>query len=160
VKPTPAELVERVASAYDAPSPPTDSSVIAALIAAGANARQADLALKLVQIACGRLLLDGLGITFSDDYLCFDAQGAIVERGALPEQPVFVEALRRMPATPKALQQLALTSADVQSVNAALHAGSDPKDLVTGPSALFVESPTDEGLAAARAELERVLRSR
>lgn len=157
---TPSELVEHVARAFEASSPPTDSNVVRALIGAGAAEREADLALKLVQIACGRMLLDGLGIGFSDDYLCFDAHGAIVERGTLSNHPVFVEAQRRMPTAPKALQQLALTSADVQSVNAALNAGSDPKNLVTGPSALFVEPPTDAGLAAARAELERVLRSR
>ena len=43
-----------------------------------------------------------------------------------------------------------MTSADVNMINDALNDGSKPEDLVTGPSALFMEPPTTSGMDTAR----------
>lgn len=41
-------------------------------------------------------------------------------------------------------------SADVSTVNSALHTGSKSENLVVGPAAFFMESPTPAGMAKAR----------
>lgn len=152
------ELVANIAAAFDVDSPPKDGEVINALVEGGVSLLQADVALKLVQIACGRILLDGLGIQFSDLYVCLDANGQVVERGELSGHPVFVHALARMKSTPRALKYLSATSADVQTVNQMMQNGSEPSNLATGPSALFVEVPTEAGLAAAKTTLAAEIR--
>jgi hypothetical protein len=154
------ELVVSIAAVFDDDNPPGDVAVVKALVESGVPERQADIAVKLVQIACGRILLDGLGIQFSDLYLCFDSQGREVERGALSRHAVFTAALVRMMSAPRALELLAITSAEVQTVNTLLHQGADPADLMTGPSALFVEVPTEAGLAAGNAVVMEMLKKR
>jgi hypothetical protein len=93
----------------------TEDQVYDALAEAGVPASVADQAYKFTQIAWGRVLLEGLGIQFSPDYLCFNAAGEVVESGRLAEQPYFVAALaaaRRQPP-PAGLPQFALMSAEL-----------------------------------------------
>jgi hypothetical protein len=153
------QLVARIAAAFDVTAPPSDGAVIDNLIKSGVGDRQADVAVKLVQIACGRIFLDGLGIKFSDDYLCFDAHGKVVESGRLSQHPVFAAAMERMNSAPLAVKYLAVMSADVQTVNKMMQKGSDPSSLATGPSALFVEVPTEAGLATARQMISETLKT-
>ncbi len=100
----------------------------------------ADRAYKFTQIAWGRLLLEGMGIhQFSEDYLCFDSEGRVVETGKLADEPCYQAAMRsaeRYARTP-AFQRLALESADVHAVNEALHAGSKLEELVASPACIF-----------------------
>ncbi|MBN1429958.1 MAG: hypothetical protein JXB07_16430 [Anaerolineae bacterium] len=119
---------------------------------AGIPDATADRCYKLAQVAWGRAFLDGLGIDFSDDYLCLDARGDLVESGRLSEEPYFTAAaqLAEKYAVSPAMRQIALCSAEVHAVNDALNAGSNPQDLSTGPTCMFVEAPTDEGMEKAR----------
>jgi hypothetical protein len=97
------------------------------------------------------VFLDGMGIKFPADYLCFNAAGDVIESGLLAEQPYFAAAMtiaRSRP--PRGLPRLALMSSDVNAVNSALKAGSKPEDLVVGPPAMFMESPTPAGMDKAR----------
>lgn len=130
----------------------TEDEVYTAMADAGIPAPVADRAYKFTQIAWGRVFLDGLGINFAPDYLCFNAAGEVIETGQLVEQPFFMAAMaaaRRRPQ-PVGLPRFAQMSADVNAVNSALNNGSKPEDLVTGPSTLFMEAPTPAGLDRAR----------
>ena len=149
---TPEVAVDRLVQILEARAQLNEDDIYDALTAAGVPGPVADRAYKFTQIAWGRLLLDGLGIHFDPEHLCFDRNGAVIESGQLAEQPYFVAALaaaRKQPP-PASLPRFALMSADVTVVNNALNAGSKPEDLVTGPAALFMEAPTSEGIAKAR----------
>jgi hypothetical protein len=142
----------------DTPAEFTEDQVYAAMVDAGIPGPVADRAYKFTQIAWGRVFLDGLGVQFAPDYLCFDAAGEVIESGKIANQPYFVAAMaaaRRQPP-PAGLPRMALMSADVRTVNQALNSGSKPEDLVTGPSALFMEPPTPAGMEKVR----RLLRER
>jgi hypothetical protein len=112
----------------------------------------ADRAFKFTQIAWGRVFLDGLGVQFSPDYLCFNGAGEVIESGPLAEQPYFAAAmgLARRYARSPGFPKFALMAADVNAVNNALHAGSRPENLVLGPAALFLEAATPAGIDKAR----------
>lgn len=151
-------LVARIAAAFDTSEVPSEGAVVAALVQDGFPEREADMAVKLVQLAGGRTLLNGLGIRFSDEYLCFDASGRTIEQGRLSQHPVYVTALERLRSTPRALSTLSMTSSEVQTVSKRLHKGLRPWELVTAPTVLFVEAPTEAGLAVARATLDNAVR--
>lgn len=118
----------------------------------------ADRTYKFTQVALGRALLADMGIAFSTDYLCFDAEGEVRESGQLAEEPSFAAASRlssRYLPLP-ACQSLALASADVQAVNNALNAGSRPEELVMAPVCNFLEAPTAAGMQ----KVQHLLRQR
>ena len=75
-----------------------------------------------------------------------------MEEGKLADEPHFAVAMELMTSPPP--KRLALTSSDVNAVNAALHAGSRPENLSTGPAIIFLEEPTAEGLARGKRELD------
>jgi len=154
----PDAAVARLAEIIAARAEFTEDDLYAAMADAGIPDSVADRAYKFTQIAWGRVFLDGLGVRFAPDYLSFNAAGEVIESGLLAEQPYFTAAMglaRRRP--PAGLPRFALMSADVSAVNSALHAGSKPEDLVTGPSALFLEPPTPAGVERAQQLLsERV----
>jgi hypothetical protein len=129
----------------------TQDEVYAAMAADGLSAEEADLAFKFTQVAWGRAFLDGLGVHFSPDYLLCNGSGEVIGSGRLAENPYFAAALTVLPhyARTKGFIWLALTSSDVQAVNSALNAGSQPHDLVTGPAMMFVEAITPEGMKKA-----------
>ena len=58
----------------------TEDAVYAAMVEAGVPGPAADRAYKFAQIACGRVLLDGLGVRFSPDYTCFNGAGEVIGR--------------------------------------------------------------------------------
>ncbi len=130
----------------------TEDDVYAAMCAADIPGPVADRAYKFTQIAWGRVFLDGLGVRFAPDYVCFKGAGSVIESGELAEQPYFLAAMAvgRQHPPPAGLPRLALMSADVRAVNDALKAGSNPADLVAAPSALFMEPATPAGIENAR----------
>jgi len=156
---TPEAAVARLVNILAARAEFTEEELYAALDAAGVPFPAADRAYKFTQIAWGRVFLDGLGIKFAPDYLCFNAAGEVIESGQLADQPHFAAALaagRRHPP-PAGLPRFALMSADVQAVNDALKSGSKPENLVAGPAALFLEPATPVGIERVRRLLsERV----
>jgi len=137
----------------------TQDEVYQAMVDAGVPESVADRAFKFTQIAWGRVFLDGMGIKFSQDYLCFNGAGEVLESGQLADEPYFIAAMaaaKRLPP-PAGLPRLALMSSVLRAVNDALNAGSKPEDLVTGPAALFMEPATPQGMKrAARMLSERV----
>lgn len=119
----------------------------------------ADRAYKFTMIAWGRILLDGLGIHFSPDYYCLDGSGSIVESGQLVDDPCYAMAIRLAPEFRHCpgFARFALMSADVNTVNSMLNAGSKPQHLVLAPAVMFTESPTPSGMERARALISKLL---
>lgn len=144
---TPEAAVAQLSSIIDSDAEFKEDEVYAAMAQAGVPGPMADRAFKFTQLAFGRVFLDGMGIAFPADYLCFNAAGDVIESGLLVEQPYFVAAMavaRDRP--PLGLPRLAIMSSDVSAVNSALKAGSKPENLVVGPPAMFMEPPTPEGM--------------
>jgi hypothetical protein len=160
---TPEAAVSHLAEIIAARAEFTEDDVYAAMAAAGIPDPVADRAYKFTQTAWGRAFLDGLGVQFSSDYLCFNAAGDVIESGQLADQPFFAAAVRLAPqhARSPGFQRFVLMSADVNTVNNALHAGSKQENLAMGPAAFFMEAPTPAGMDKARQLLsERVPKSK
>jgi hypothetical protein len=148
---TPEAAVTCLAEIIGSQSDFTEDDIYTAMAKAGIPDPIADRAYKFTQIAWARVFLDGMGLRFSQDYLCFNRTGDVVESGLLAEQPYFVVAMalvQRFARTP-GFAQFAVMSALVNSLNAALKAGSKPEDLIMAPEALFLEAPTPAGLERA-----------
>ena len=149
---SPSGLVRRLFEHLAAHPEATTDETYAALAAHGSAPGAIDRAYKFAQVASGQSLVRRLGVTVSSDYLCLDGQGNVVEEGKLADEPHFAVAMELMTSPPP--KRLALTSSDVNAVNAALHAGSRPENLSTGPAIIFLEEPTAEGLARGKRELD------
>lgn len=156
---SPEDSVQHVARLVTADPQFTEDAVYGALAAANVPAREADLAYKFTQAAWGRLLLNGMGIKFSEGYHCLNADGEVVDAGKLSEEPHFTAATRlgKRYETQAGFKRLAAMSADFHAVNQALNAGSQPENLVTAPLVLFVEAPTEAGTAKARRLISELL---
>lgn len=89
-------------------------------------------------------MLGGLGIVFSDEFFIFESDGALVERGTLSSNETFRQALSASKSA-SSFEHIALRSAEVNAINNALNAGSDPSDLVTAPVMIFLDPPTEDG---------------
>lgn len=154
---TPQAAVTRLVDAIAARPEFTEDEVYAAMANAGIPEPVADRAYKFTQVAWGRVLLDGLGINFAPDYLCFNGAGDVIESGQLSEEPYFAAAMAaaKQHPPPAGLPRMALKSADVSAVNSALHAGSKPENLVMSPAALFLEAATPAGIEKARQTLSQ-----
>jgi hypothetical protein len=148
----PEAAVARLAEIIAARAEFIEDDVYAAMSAAGIPDPVADRAYQFTQTAWGGAFLDGLGVRFGTDYLCFDAAGEVIESGRLTDQPYFAAAVRLVPQYSRTpgFQRFVLMSADVNSVNSALHAGSKPENLVMGPAAFFMAAPTAAGMDKAR----------
>jgi hypothetical protein len=130
----------------------TQEDVFAAMTEAGVPDSLADRAYNFMQTAWARPVLADLGVQFSSEYVCFNASGEVVESGRLADEPCFAAAsqlVRRYAGTP-GFRRLALLSADIEAVNAALRQGSRPEGLVTAPAFVFLEAPTRRGMKNAR----------
>lgn len=147
---TPRESIQQLANVLASISPEfTEDDVYKALAEAGVPEDAAGRAYRFAQIACGRRVLDGMGIKFSDEYLCFDRNGDVTKSGSLRYEAHYVAATQLL--TPERVGgdvfgRLALMSAEVNAVNNALNAGSKPANLVMTPACLFLEEPTDAGM--------------
>lgn len=130
----------------------TEDDIYVAMAEAGIPDLAADRAYKFTQTAWGRVFLDGMGIQCGTDYLCFNGAGEVIESGQLADEPYFAAAARLVPryAGSPGFKALVLMSADVSTINSALHAGSKPEHLVMGPAAFFMEAATPAGMAKAR----------
>jgi len=156
---TPEDSVQQLARIVTADSQFTEDSVYAAMANANIPDREADLAYKFTQAAWGRMLLDGMGIKFADDYHCLDRNGDVVDSGKLSAEPHFFAAtsLGKSYGSQAGFKRLASMSSDFHAVNQALHAGSKPENLVTAPLMLFLEAPTDAGMVKAQHFLKALL---
>ncbi|MEZ6108708.1 MAG: hypothetical protein R3B96_22160 [Pirellulaceae bacterium] len=149
---TPIQAIESLADVLeDSPSPFTEDDVYAGLEACGVPTAMADRAYKFALLAAGRQFLGPLGITFMDDYVCFDAAGKVIESGNVTEESFSWPPGSRVTPSEigaKPFREFALMSADVNAVNNALNADA-PARLKTAPAFLFLEPPTDAGWARA-----------
>jgi hypothetical protein len=146
----PAAAVERSLPAFSAVRPGDWSALEAAVRAAGVPASLAAEVVAFVPIAFGRALLDGMAVEFSPEYA---TPGTAAGRtaGPLADHPVYAAAAARaaeMLARQEgrgAFVDTAVWSAELAAVNEALHAGSDPANLVAGPP--LVTLPTEDAPA-------------
>lgn len=148
----PEEAVTRLAEIIAAHAEFTEDDIYAAMAEAGVPDPVADRAYKFTQTAWGRGFLDGMGVQFGPDYLCFNAAGEVIESGTLTDQPYYAAAVRLLPQYVRSpgFQLFALMSADVNTVNSMLNAGSKPENIAMGPAAFFLEAPTPAGMAKAQ----------
>jgi hypothetical protein len=148
---TPEEAVAHLASIVGARKEFSADDIYAAMATDGIPEAVADRAYKFTQIAWGQAFLANLGVRFAPNYFCFNSAGEVTESGLLNEEPFFCAALQvaKQPRSP-GFARFAAMSADVSAVNAALHAGSRPENLVTDPPAIFLEAPTPDGISKAR----------
>jgi hypothetical protein len=148
----PAEAVSRLVEIITARDRFFEDDVYSALAKAGLPDAVADRAYKFTQTAWTRAFLTPMGVRFPPDFLCFNAQGEVIEAGQLDQEPYFVAATQLVPQYAKSpgFAQLVRMSADVGAANDLLHQGSRPENLAMGPAAFFLEPATREGLARAR----------
>jgi hypothetical protein len=116
-----------VAGAPDA----DDDALIETMVRCGCDRDAAARVNAMVPLAFGRLLLDRLGVALSASYL---------DRGAelpLAGDHAFAAALSIAgQCDPQRVRDIGLRSAELAAVDKALHAGSDPTDLVLSPPAM------------------------
>ncbi len=136
----------------------SEDEIYALMDSAGVPSSVADRAYKFAQIACGRMLLNDLGIRFSKEYFCFDSNGAIIESGEISNEPYFVAAQRIVTPTrmvEPSFNRFGLMSADAHAIFQLLNRGSRPENLITSPSFIFLEPPTEAGLQNAQQEIAK-----
>lgn len=157
---TPEETIHRLAQILEGLPAFTEDDVYSAMDAAGIPDADADRAYKFTQIACGRMLLDGLVGRFTNDYFWLDASGEVVESGKLQDEPYFAAATALVRGKPSRwMGQLGAMSGDVAAINEALTRGSSPGDLETGPVVLFRENPTASGMEKANQLIAKLLKA-
>jgi hypothetical protein len=111
---------------------------------------EAGAVLELVPLAFGRVLLDGMGIVFSDEYVRIDENGTERLRRKLGDEPLFREALELAPEVMATSGQdvftaVAIRSSELQAVNNALNAGADPSGLMmSAPVMVWVEERAEK----------------
>jgi hypothetical protein len=156
---SPEDSVQHVARIVTADTQFTEAGVYSAMASASVPNREADLAYKFTQAAWGRMLLDGMGIKFSDDYHCLDRNGDVIASGKLSEEPHFIAAknLGKRCGSQAGFKRLAARSSDFHAVNQALNTGSQPENLVSAPLMLFLEAPTEVGITKARRFMKELL---
>lgn len=102
--------------------------------------------LEFMPLAFGRVLLDGMGIQFSESYIRYDAQTERQKEQRLADEPVYIESfwaatqIVARQAAGEAFKAVALRSAELDAINKALNAGSKPEDLATSSPCLSWES--------------------
>ena len=120
-----------------------DSVMLQALLrGSGLSQAQAHDAVRFIPLAFGREILSGLGVTLPDTYIC--VIGDRREEKRLKDEPFFrgADTLVRILASDygsDVITAIAMQSAELDAVNQALHAGSDPADLVAGPPVIECE---------------------
>ena len=136
-----------------------DGELIALLESRGVEETIAERIVRFAPVAFGRALLADLGIAFSDDFLRFDGDGNLTLSGKLSADDVFAASVASVAthSNSPAYQTIALSSAEVHSVNQALNSGSNPADLVLAPVAIFDQPPTDTGMDRAHQHLAKIL---
>ena len=102
------------------------------------------------QLACGRLLLMDMGklkVNYSNEYMCFNANGDVVEKGRLSEEASFTAALQHWKNAKEKghLYFMACGATEVKTLADAL-TGDGPKEgFKTGTSFLMLEYLTEAG---------------
>jgi hypothetical protein len=119
----------------------TDEFIIDVLGTAGYDRGVSEQVLAFLPLACGRIFLQGLGITFSDDYGALQNGETVMKplAGNAVYQIVEAYVRRRHREGAPFFPKVAMRSSEVDAVNQALNAGANPADLVCGPPMLLRE---------------------
>jgi hypothetical protein len=89
---TPQQAVLAICAIFKAVPAASDDQIHTLLVKGGVPVDLAKRTYDFAQIAWGRVALDGLKITFRDEYACFNAHGDVVESGQLSKEPSYVAA--------------------------------------------------------------------
>lgn len=140
------EAVRRAAEVLAANTECDIFGVIAALEWDGFPADTAMDVAAFLPLAAGRAFLEGAGPRFPDFYIRVDDEGRERSRRPLLDEPLYRAALALVPVVAAqgeaALMAVLVHSAEFQAINEALHAGSQPEELLAAPPAL----PWAEGM--------------
>lgn len=140
----PETTIERALPAFSAARNGEWEDLESALASAGIPAALADDVLTLVPLAFGRALMGGMGIGFSPEYSVADSAGNVRPGGRLADHPLYAAAAARAREIFASTENrdtgvaAAMWSSELSAVNQALHAGSNPADLVTSPPVLML----------------------
>jgi hypothetical protein len=112
----------------------------------------------LTPLAAGRVLYGSTGVKFPQDFMRIRADGSLEEGLLLMRQPVFARgkalfAILMGSEHAEAVQNLALTGAELHAISGALHAGSQLEDLELSPPIVF-DDASDEAAEAAMTKLQ------
>jgi len=147
---TPEQAVLALCEILKAVPDACEDEIYSLLERAGLSPSLADRTYKFAQVAWGRSFLGNLNlnITFSNEYVCFDANGDVTEAGRLSEEPSYAAAVQqgRNTAGGRGFANIALRAPEVHAVNNALNYGSTPENLSTTTTYLFLEVPTKAGI--------------
>lgn len=96
---------------------------------------------EFLPVALARAMLDGMGVRFADHYVRRTAQGRVIGRKRLSDEPVYREGLLMADEVSRMgegeFMAVAGQSPEYRAINRAMNAGSAAADLVSGPLVLF-----------------------
>jgi hypothetical protein len=124
----------------------------------GADSKLVNQIAALAPLAAGRVLYSATGARFPPEFMRARADGSLEEGLLLMRQPVFARgkalfAMLMGGEHAEAVQNLALTGAELHAISGALHAGSELEDLELAPPIVFDVDVSDEAVEAATAKL-------
>ena len=142
----PTGIVRWAMAAFHANPEASDDEIVTILRNAGLP--RAGHVVAMLPLAFGRRILEGL-VELPTSFVELDARGEIAREGPLAEDPIFAAADRiaRAEATRADLDRIGLLSAEVNAVNQALHAGSQPGDLLMSPPMMRLGDDDDAELS-------------
>ena len=111
------------------------------LVEEGHDALAALLVSRFGPIVLGRMLMDGMGVQFSDTYLVANGNGSIAEQGSMSTNPYFSALEVGARGHGELAPQVGPRSPEFTAINAALHDGSEPTELVGAPLVMFNGRP-------------------
>lgn len=118
--------------------------------------------IRFLPIVFGRHMLSDTSITFSDEYIRFQADGTITSKGKLSDIGLYVAAcdfISTHHVERDVYLAVALRSPEVDAANNALHGGAKFNNLVSGPVVIFDEPPTILGQRKAELFITREAKS-
>lgn len=132
------EILQRSVPAFVRNAEFTIDVVRIGLITSRIPPRDIEDILAFMPLAFARDLMNTMGISFPDEYVRIDAEGRERLRAKLSDEPWFRESQKLAPEVMRelgsdAFMAVASRSAELDAVNQALHAGSQPADLVFAP---------------------------
>jgi hypothetical protein len=130
------EAIEAALPVFEKHKNSEDDVVEQALKSAGIPSQTAVRLVEFMPLAFGRVFMDGMGITFEENYIRLNRKTKQEKRGKLADEKFYTESLSfarqivGQQTYSKAFQAVALRSAEVNAVNNALNNGSKPENLV------------------------------
>jgi hypothetical protein len=136
------ELLQRAVPVFIRNAEFTLDTVRIGLLTSRIPTRTIESIVEFLPLAFARDLMDAMGISFPDEYVRVDADGRERLRAKLSDEPWYVESKKLAPEVmislgSDAFMTIAGRSSELDAVNQALHAGSQPADLVFAPPVMM-----------------------